>query len=122
MTGSRKKARRRRYDKNPRAVVRSSPIHGRGLFARRPIAKDEYIGTYRGRRTQENGMHVLWLWHEQRGRWEGIDGDNEMRFLNHAADPNADWWDTELYALRDIAEGEEITFDYGWDNEDEDWD
>ena len=118
MSGGKKKA--RRYDGNPLAVVRSSPIHGRGLFARRAIAKDEYIGSYRGRRTQKNGMHVLWLWNEKRERWEGIDGDNEMRFLNHASDPNADWWDSDLYAIRDIAEGEEITFDYGWDSEEDD--
>ncbi len=108
-----------RYDDNPMARVDTSPIHGRGLFARRAIEVDEYIGSYRGRRTQKNGMHVLWIWNEERDRWEGIDGANEMRFLNHAAEPNADWWGTDLYAIRPIAEGEEITFDYGWDHEDE---
>ena len=115
-----KKAGRRRYDGNPRAVVRSSSIHGRGLFARRAIEKDEYIGSYRGRRTQQDGMHVLWIWNDTRQRWEGIDGSNEMRFLNHSADPNADWWGTDLYAIRTIAEGEEITFDYGWDSDEDD--
>jgi len=119
MNATRKKAARRRYDANPRAVVGSSPIHGRGLFARRAIEPDQYIGTYRGRRTQNNGMHVLWIWSDKRERWEGIDGDNEMRFLNHSGDPNADWWGTELYAIRAIAEGEEITFDYGWDSEED---
>lgn len=114
-----KKASRRRYDRNPRAVVGASPIHGRGLFAQRAIAQDEYIGTYRGPRTQKNGTHVLWIWNEKRARWEGIDGVNEMRFLNHSDQPNADWWDTELYAVRPIAAGEEITFDYGWDAEEE---
>ena len=114
---AKKKSSRRRYDSNPRAVVGPSPIHGRGLFARRAIAKDEYIGTYRGPRTQENDMHVLWIWNDKRERWEGIDGTNEMRFLNHSDQPNADWWGTELYALRAIDEGEEITFDYGWDSE-----
>lgn len=107
------------YADNPLARVARSPIHGLGLFARRAIEKDEYIGTYRGRRTQKNGMHVLWIWNDKRERWEGIDGENEMRFLNHATDPNADWWGTELYAVRPIAEGEEITFDYGWDSEED---
>ena len=117
MSRASKKMSPRRYADNPRVFVGRSPIHGRGLFARRRIEREEYIGTYRGRRTQKNGMHVLWIWNAARERWEGIDGANEMRFLNHAARPNAEWWGTELYATRAIAEGEEITFDYGWDAE-----
>lgn len=116
---AKKKTARRGYDDNPLAYVGASPIHGRGLFARRAIAVDEYIGSYRGRRTQTNGMHVLWLWNDERERWEGIDGKNEMRFLNHADEPNADWWGADLYAIRAIARDEEITFDYGWNEEDE---
>ena len=104
------------YDDNPRAYVAESPIHGKGLFARVAIAADDYIGTYEGPDTLEDGMHVLWLWNEDNDRWEGIDGRNEMRFLNHARPPNAEWYDNDLYALRDIEAGEEITFDYG-----EDW-
>jgi len=107
----------KRYDDNPQAYVAGSPIHGRGLFARHDIQCDDYIGTYEGPTTQENGMHVLWLWNEESKRWEGIDGNNEMRFLNHSSRPNADWWGTDLYATRDIAADEEITFDYGWDEE-----
>lgn len=107
------------YDDNPLAYVADSEIHGRGLFARRRIKADEYIGTYSGRATQKNGMHVLWLWNEDSNRWEGINGDNEMRFLNHSSRPNADWWGDELYATRSIARDEEITFDYGWDEEEE---
>ncbi|GAB4175264.1 MAG: hypothetical protein Kow0020_10930 [Wenzhouxiangellaceae bacterium] len=106
----------KRYDDNPLVYVARSPIHGRGLFARVPIAKGTLIGRYEGPRTRRDGMHVLWVWDEDTGRWEGIDGTNEMRFLNHSADPNADWWGDELYALRDIAKDEEITFHYG-----EDW-
>jgi len=107
----------RKYDTNPLAYVADSPIHGKGLFARRKIRKDEFIGTYDGPRTRQDGMHVLWLWDEDAQEWEGINGTNEMRFLNHDRNPNADWWDDELYALRDIARDEEITFDYGWDEE-----
>lgn len=109
---------RKKYDDNPRAYVAHSSIHGRGLFARKPIARNEYIGTYEGHATQSDGMHVLWLWNEQSERWEGINGRNEMRFLNHSNQPNADWWGNDLYAIRNIAADEEITFDYGWDEED----
>lgn len=104
------------YDDNPRAFVADSPIHGRGLFARVDIPADGFIGTYEGPATLDDGMHVLWLWNEDTERWEGVDGRNEMRFLNHARPANAEWYDTDLYALRDIEAGEEITFDYG-----EDW-
>ena len=107
------------YDDNPLAYVAGSPIHGRGLFARREIEVDEYIGSYRGRATQTNGMHVRWIWNEARDRWEGIDGKNEMRFLNHSDTPNADWWGEDLYAICPIAADEEITFDYGWNDEEE---
>lgn len=107
----------KKYDSNPLACVARSSIHGRGLFARTDIPRDEYIGTYEGKTTRKDGMHVLWLWNEKRERWEGIDGNNEMRFLNHSDTPNADWWGDELYAIRDIVEGEEITFDYGWNDE-----
>lgn len=105
------------YDDNPMAYVADSPIHGRGLFARQLIETEEYIGTYEGPDTRRNGMHVLWLWNEDSEEWEGINGRNEMRFLNHSSEPNADWWGDELYALRTIEPDEEITFDYGWDEE-----
>lgn len=104
------------YDDNPLAFVAESPIHGKGLFARVDLDDDTYVGTYEGPATQQDGMHVLWVWNEETDEWEGIDGNNEMRFLNHSDDPNADWWGDELYTIRPIAAGEEITFHYG-----EDW-
>lgn len=108
---------KKKYDTNPNAYVAESPIHGKGLFARHDIEYDTYIGTYEGRRTQTDGMHVLWLWNEDTERWEGINGNNEMRFLNHSGDPNCDWWGNDLYSIREIASDEELTFDYGWDEE-----
>jgi hypothetical protein len=101
------------YDANPLAYVDDSPIHGKGLFARTDIAVDTYVGSYEGPATDDDGMHVLWVWNDRRDAWEGIDGKNEMRFLNHSADPNADWWGNELYAIRPISAGDEITFHYG---------
>ncbi|NCO18878.1 MAG: SET domain-containing protein [Gammaproteobacteria bacterium] len=104
------------YDDNPLAYVAESKIHGKGLFARTRIATETLIGRYQGPATLKDGMHVLWLWNDKRKRWEGIDGRNEMRFLNHSATPNAEWWGDELYALCRIERDEEITFHYG-----EDW-
>ena len=106
----------KKYNGNPLAYVADSPIHGKGLFARKAIPDDTCVGTYEGPATQADGMHVLWLYNDETDEWEGIDGKNEMRFLNHASDPNADWWGNELYTIRDVAKDEEITFHYG-----EDW-
>ena len=95
--------------------VADSPIHGRGLFANRHIAADTWIGHYDGEQTQENGMHVLWVeaGADSEEEWIGYDGNNELRFLNHAKQPNGDMDGLELYANRDIRAGEEITIDYG---------
>jgi SET domain-containing protein len=105
------------YQNNPRVYVARSGIHGHGLFARTDIAKGQFIGSYAGRETAIDGMHVLWLYDDEADQWEGIDGDNEMRFLNHSDKPNADFWNTDLYALQEIRADEEITFDYHWEPE-----
>ena len=93
-----------------------SPIHGRGLFASRRIRRGEHIGTFEGARTKSDGPHVLWVWRDD-GQVEGIRGRNALRYLNHATAPNAEFEGPDLYALRDIAPGHEITIHYG-----EDWD
>lgn len=95
--------------------VDRSDIHGYGLFANVPIAKGAYIGEYRGTPVKQDGTYVLWL-EDDDGTWSGIDGDSDLRFANHSSSPNAYMDGARLYALRDIAPGEEITWDYG-----EDW-
>lgn len=107
----------KKYTQNRLACVAESPIHGHGLFARCDISAKSFIGTYDGKITSDNGMHVLWIWDEDTDKWVGVDGDNEMRFLNHSNQPNAEFYDTDLYALHDITAGEEITFDYQWEED-----
>lgn len=92
--------------------VAESEIHGKGLFARHPIERETYLGSYDGPLTKENGMHVLWV-EEAPGEWIGCDGQNLLRYINHSREPNAEFDGFDLYALRDIAAGEEITIDYG---------
>ncbi len=97
-------------------VVRQSPIHGRGLFAASRIHADSLIGTYEGPRTRDDGPWVLWIAEDGDEPW-GIDGRNELRFVNHSPEPNAVFRGEELWSLRPIAPGEEITHHYG-----DDWD
>lgn len=107
------------YDNNDLVYVADSTIHQRGCFARRNIPAGTWIGHYDGMRTLENGMHVLWIEDgviQDRNTvdgWVGYDGTSELRFLNHAKDPNGEMDGLDLYALCDISVGEEITIDYG---------
>jgi SET domain-containing protein len=43
---------------------------------------------------------------------EGRRGLNLLRYLNHAERPNAEFDGFDLYALKNIRAGEEITFNY----------
>jgi SET domain-containing protein len=85
--------------------ARPSPVHGTGVFARRAIAAGTHVGTYEGHPVDTDGTHVLW-----------IEGTGVLRYLNHSRTPNVAFDGAELYAVRDIAAGEELVFDYG-----EDW-
>lgn len=89
-----------------------SPIHGKGCFATRAIAAGEQIGAYTGAATDEDDVYVLWVEGDD-GEFHGIDGDSVLRWLNHSSDPNVEFDGPELFALRAIEDGEELTFHYG---------
>ena len=110
-------------------VLKDSPIHGLGGFAKRPICSGTRILEYRGeriskgeslRRCEQNNAFIFSLTEE-----EDLDGNvawNPARFLNHSCAPNCDaeredgriW----MVANRPIRAGEEVTFNYGFDLED----
>lgn len=94
--------------------VSDSEIHGRGLFAKAKFKKGQYLGTYEGPNTANNGMHVLWI-RSDAGRWRRRDGKNWLRFINHSGEPNAEFDGFDLFATRPIAPREEIKIDYGED-------
>jgi uncharacterized protein len=100
---------------------------GLGLFAIRPIAKKDYIVTYSGRRiptkdaqTRERYASAKYMFEISR-QWT-IDGSsrrNVARYINHSCRPNAEAVLREgkiaIEAIRAIAPGDEITYDYGKD-------
>ncbi len=95
--------------------VEDSGIHGKGLFARVSIKKGSYLGAYRGPETTDMdnaGPHVLWA-EQDDGTWLGRDGRNILRYLNHHTKPCAEFDGFDLYALKNIAVGEELTIHYG---------
>jgi SET domain-containing protein len=105
--------------------VHRSPIHGRGVFANKPIRKGSRIIEYTGRR-------VPWKdipddWDDAHTFLFGInDGDdvidpeiggNEARWINHSCDPNCEAIEEDggrifIHALRHINPGEELFYDY----------
>ena len=101
---------------NERVYVDRSPIHGNGLFAASHLPGGQLIGIYDGPQVEDDGIYVLWVEDEPGGGWTGYDGRNEMRFMNHSAQPNAEMDGLYCYALEEIPAGTEITIDYGWDD------
>jgi len=99
-----------------RFFVDQSPIHGRGLFAGMDLSAGEMFGVYAGPVVKEDGMYVLWVEDTPGGSWTGYEGRNELRFMNHADEPNAELDGLDCYALNDIPAGTEITIDYGWND------
>jgi hypothetical protein len=106
--------------------IAPSAIHGQGGFAIRPLRQGARVIEYLGeritkeeslRRCQAQNWFIFGLDEEF-----DLDGNvdwNPARFLNHSCAPNCEavcedgrvW----IVALRDLAPGEEITFNYGYD-------
>jgi hypothetical protein len=104
------------YPVNPLVLVDRSPIHGSGLFSSMDLEKGQLIGVYEGPVVAEDGKYVLWVEDSPGGEWTGYEGCNELRFLNHADQPNAEMDGLDCYALTPIPAGTEITIDYGWND------
>jgi SET domain-containing protein len=108
--------------------VRCSRVHGRGVFARRRIRKGtriiEYLGDrvshqeadrrYDSKTTDDNHTFLFIV---DRGVVIDATGNgNAARFINHGCDPNCESVieDRRVFieALRTIAPGEELSYDY----------
>lgn len=102
-------------------VRRAAPGMGLGLFAAAPIKEGEFIVEYTGERiTTEEADRRLTRYLFEIDENYTIDGavrDNDARYINHFCEPNAEVeledGHINIYALRDIAAGEEIGYDYG---------
>ena len=94
-----------------RVYVARSSLHGRGVFALARLKRGDYIAEARGTPTDTDGPHVLWV-PESGGSFFGLRLVNHLRYLNHSPRANSNFWGTELYAIRAIESGAEITFDY----------
>ena len=98
---------------------------GLGLFATKPIKKGEKIIRYMGpmldcRKKKDDAVENKYLFQITK-RWT-VDGSvrkNIARYINHACKPNAESDVSKkklrivIRAIRDIAPGDEINYDYG---------
>ena len=97
---------------------------GRGQIALEPITRGEIIVVYRGRvmpvdeydQLPPKPQHIVWQVSETPHLLFGPMCGEEISnggFFNHSCNPNAELrGDSRLAAMRDIAVGEAITFDY----------
>ncbi|MBC8745280.1 SET domain-containing protein [Paraburkholderia sp. WC7.3g] len=112
-----------------RIAVRRSGVHGKGVFALEPIAAGERLIEYKGeritwkealRRHPHNPAEPNHTFYFALDNGKVIDGKvngNSARWINHSCAPNCEAEEIDghvyVHALRDIAEGEEVFYDYG---------
>ena len=111
-----------------RLRVGKSGIAGKGVFAAQPIKKGTRILPYIGekispeeatRRIAQGNVYIFFF-----DAHHDIDGKtlkNTARYINHSCHPNCetDLIDGHIWiiALRDIQDGEELSYDYGYELE-----
>lgn len=112
-----------------RIQVRRSGVHGKGVFALQPIAKGERIIEYVGEvltwkaaqkrhpHDPSDPNHTFFFHVDDKHVIDAAVGGNAARWINHACDPNCKAEEEEgrifIDAIRDIAPGEELFYDYG---------
>lgn len=112
-----------------RIQVRKSGVHGKGVFALRPIPAGERIIEYKGelitwrealRRHPHDPAdpnHTFYFHIDDKHVIDAKVGGNAARWINHACEPNcqADECDGRIFisALTDLSPGEELFYDYG---------
>lgn len=115
-------------DRSRRTQVRRSGVHGRGVYAMRPIAAGETVLEYKGEiiswkealrrhpHDPDNPCHTFYFHIDDKRVIDGKHQGNSARWINHSCHPNCE---TEVVgervfvkALRRIKPGEELFYDY----------
>jgi uncharacterized protein len=112
-----------------RIQVRRSGVHGKGVFALKPIAKGETIIEYLGRivtwkqaqrqapHDPSDPNHTFFFHIDEHRVIDAAHEGNAARWINHACAPNCEADEVEgrifIKALRNIRPGEELNYDYG---------
>jgi SET domain-containing protein len=110
-------------------IIRSSSIHAAGCYTMRPIKKGTLVVEYDGPRFSKDeaderykNRFITYLF--SIGKNQVIDGFGTAMFLNHCCDPNCETEEIDghiwIKAIRDIAPGEELTYEYNLHDSDDD--
>jgi uncharacterized protein len=108
-------------------VVRESLIHGKGIFAAKPCKEGEVLMVIAGetidakeceRREEEDGN--VYIFYNGDDCYIDTAMTEKIRYINHNCTPSAIVEDRDLDSLylvaaHDLATGEEITIDYGYE-------
>jgi len=112
-------------------IVKQSPVHGRGVFARRHIPAGTRIIEYTGEKISgdeadrrhptnpDDPFHTFFFMLSNGKVIDGAVNGNDARWINHACDPNCESEEGRggkrvyVKAKRDIKRGEELNYDYG---------
>ena len=115
----------------PRLLLRSSPVHGCGCYTLDPIRSGARVAEYEGPRMSKaeaderyQNRDLTYLF----GVLDNdtvIDGFGAAMFINHCCEPNCQTEENDghiyVLALRNIAAGEELTYEYHlYDSDDDD--
>jgi SET domain-containing protein len=111
-----------------RSVVRRSPIHGRGVFAKVDIPKGERVIEYKARKItwaqadrwyaddESKPSHTFLFTLDDQYVLDGNKDANSARWINHSCNPNceSDIVDGRIWieSIRNIKAGEELFYDY----------
>src|SRR5580693_4493242 len=112
-------------------IIRSSSIHAAGCYTTRAIKKGKRVCEYDGPRFTKDeaderykDRDITYLF-SSGDDGTVIDGFGTAMFINHSCDPNCESADVDgrvfITAIRNIAAGEELTYEYNLhDSDDED--
>ena len=113
---------RRKHNGPAHLVIRGSRIDSDGCHTTAPIKKGTFVVEYMGPRITIKQADAFYDDHPQTylfGLTDGkhvIDGEGVAAFINHSCDPNCEADEIKgrvwIVASRDIAAGEELTYDY----------
>jgi len=112
-----------------RTQVRESGVHGKGVYAIRPLHAGDKVLEYRGEiitwaealerhpHDPSQPNHTFYFHLDDGHVIDGKHKGNSAKWINHSCEPNLEAEQVGnrvfLRALRDIAVGEELFFDYG---------
>ena len=113
-----------------RLQVRRSGVHGKGVYALVDLAEGETLIEYTGEvitwdealrrhpHDPSDPNHTFYFHIDESRVIDAKFGGNSARWINHSCEPNCEAEETPegrvfIKALRDIAAGEELFYDYG---------